>query len=197
MLAIILAGGRGSRLRRAEEREKALITIGSSSGNERKLIDIVVDSVQRSRVDEFCVAVTRNTPKTTNYCKKKGYTTTETPGEGYIEDVWFLLRSYPEFISITCDLPFVQPAHINALIDAYAVHQISITGVVPVVLLPEGITPSHTFTYEGKQLVPCGLNVVTNSHESVPCIFDEPLLAFNVNTEEELAMARRLLRRNC
>jgi adenosylcobinamide-phosphate guanylyltransferase len=197
MLAIILAGGRGSRLRRAEEREKALITIGSSSGNERKLIDIVVDSVQRSRVDEFRVAVTRNTPKTTNYCKKKGYTTIETPGEGYIEDVWFLLRSYPEFISITCDLPFVQPAHINALIDAYAVHQISITGAVPVVLLPEGITPSHTFTHEGMQLVPCGLNVVTNSHESVPYIFDEPLLAFNVNTKAELAMTRRLLRRNC
>jgi adenosylcobinamide-phosphate guanylyltransferase len=196
MLAIILAGGRGCRLH-AEEREKALINIGSSSGNERKLIDIVVDSVQRSRVDKFCVAVTRNTPKTANYCKKKGYTTIETPGEGYIEDVWFLLCSYPEFISITCDLPFVQPAHINALIDVYAVHQISVTGAVPVTLLPEGLTPSHTFTHEGLQLVPCGLNVVTSSQESVPYIFDEPLLAVNVNTEEELATARRLLRWNC
>ena len=193
MLAIILAGGRGSRLR-AEAREKALIIIGtSSSGNERKLIDLVVDSVQRSRVDSFCVAVTRNTPETANYCLKTGYRTIETPGEGYIEDLWFLLRSYPEFISISCDLPFVQPSHINALIDAYAVQQISITGAVPVAVLPEGITSDHTFTHEGQQLVACGLNMVTNSQESVPYIFDEPLLALNVNTREELALARRLL----
>ena len=193
MLAIILAGGRGSRLR-AEAREKALITIGiRSSRNERKLIDLVVDSVQRSRVDRFCVAVTSNTPETADYCVKKGYRTIETPGEGYIEDLWFLLRNYPEFISITCDLPFVQPAHINALIDAYAVQQISITGAVPVAVLPEGITSDHTFTREGQQLVACGLNVVTNSQESVPYIFDEPLLALNVNTRKELALARRLL----
>ena len=196
MLAIILAGGQGSRLR-AEEREKALISIGSGSGNERKLIDIVVDSVQRSRVDEFCVAVTRNTPETANYCKEQGFLTIETPGEGYIEDLWFLLRSHPEFISITCDLPFLQPAHINTLIDVYAVHQVSITGAVPVALFPEGITPGYTFTHEGRQLVPCGLNVVTSTHESIPCIFDEPLLAFNVNTREELAMVRQLMRRNC
>ncbi|MGC9443945.1 MAG: NTP transferase domain-containing protein [Candidatus Methanospirareceae archaeon] len=196
MLAIILAGGQGSRLR-AVAREKALITFNSSSGTERKLIDIVVNSVQSSRVDEFCVAVTRNTPETMKYCKTRGYTTFETPGEGYIEDVWFLLRSYPEFISITCDLPFLRPVHINALIEAYAVHQSSITGAVPVALFPEGITPSHTFTHNGRQLVPCGLNVVTSSHESVPYVFDEPLLAVNVNTRDELAMARRLVRRNC
>jgi len=155
-----------------------------------------VDSVQGSRVAEFCVAVTRNTPKTANYSENRGYSTIETPGAGYIEDVWFLLRSYPEFISITCDLPFVQPAHINALIDAYAVHQLSITGAVPVALLPAGLTPRHAFAHNGMPLVPCGLNVVTSTHESVPYIFDEPLLAVNVNTREELALARRLARHN-
>ncbi len=198
MRAIILAGGRGSRLRRttAETPEKALITL-NSSGTKQKLIDIVVDCVRQSRLDEVCVAVTSNTPQTASYCQQMEYETITTPGAGYIADLWFLLRSYPAFISVACDLPFLRPAHINALIDAYALHQSSITGAVPVSLLPDGITPGHTFIHEGTQLVACGLNVVTASEASVPFVFDEPLLGLNVNTPADLRMARQLVSRDC
>ena len=197
MIAIILAGGESSRMRgiSAERREKALITI-ARPGNQKRLIDLVVESVQESKVEDFFVAITKNTPKTEGYCKSVGYKTVETPGKGYHEDLHYLLRSYPEFVSVTCDIPFLRSEHINALIDAYLAHRISITGAVPLAIMPKGITPSYTFEHEGKRLVSCGINVVTRSEDSIPFIFDDPLLAINVNTSDDLRIARKNLNPN-
>ena len=193
MIAIILAGGRSSRIReRTEEKEKALIIFGRS-GNRKRLLELVVESVRASKIDDFFVALTTNTPETEAYCRRMKYKTIETRGEGYIEDVQDLLLSYPEFVSIACDIPFLRSEHINAIIDAYRLHRISITGAVPLALLPNGITPSYTFEYRGKTLVSCGINVVTRSKDSVPFIFDDPLLAININTAEDLSAARRMV----
>ena len=65
MIAIILAGGESSRMRgiSAKRREKALITI-ARRGNQKRLLDLVVESVQESNVEDFFVAITKNTPKT-------------------------------------------------------------------------------------------------------------------------------------
>ncbi|MBE0517538.1 MAG: NTP transferase domain-containing protein [Methanophagales archaeon] len=197
MIAIILAGGESSRMRgiSAERREKALITI-ARRGNQKRLLDLVVESVQDSKVEDFLVAITKNTPKTEEYCKSVGYKTVETPGKGYHEDLHYLLRSYPEFVSIACDIPFLRKEHINAIIDAYLAHRISITGAVPLAIMPKGITPSYTFEHGGKKLVSCGINVVTNSEDSIPFVFNEPLLAINVNTSDDLRIARKNLNPN-
>jgi adenosylcobinamide-phosphate guanylyltransferase len=191
MIAIILAGGESSRMRgiSVERREKALITI-DRRGNQKRLIDLVVESVRESKVEDFFVAITKNTPRTEGYCKSVGYKTVETPGKGYHEDLHYLLISYPEFVSVTCDIPFLRKEHINALIDAYLAYHISITGAVPLAIMPKGITPSYTFDHGGKKLVSCGINVVTRSEDSIPFIFDDPLLAINVNTRDDLRIAR-------
>lgn len=191
MIAIIFAGGKSSRLNRGTctKNEKALIEIGKHE-NPKRLIDLVVESVRASNVEDFFVAVTKNTPKTDEYCKLANYKTVKTPGEGYHEDLWYLLRSYPEFVSIACDIPFLRSKHINAIIDAYLLHHISVTGAIPLSMLPKDITPSYTFEHEGKKLVSCGINVVTDSKDSIPFIFDAPLLAINVNTDADLSVAR-------
>ena len=193
MIAILLAGGKSSRIReRTEEKEKALIIFGRS-GNRKRLLELVVESVRASKIDDFFVALTKNTPNTEAYCRRMKYKTIETRGEGYIEDIQDLLLSYPEFVSIACDIPFLRSEHINAIIDAYRLHRISITGAVPLALLPNGITPSYTFEYRGKTLVSCGINVVTRSEDSIPFIFDDPLLAININTAEDLSVAQRIV----
>jgi len=194
MIAILLAGGKSSRMQRRtnERNEKALITIGRH-GNRKRLIDLVVESVQASNAEDFFVAVTQNTPKTEDYCELVKYKTIETPGGGYHEDLWYLLTRYPEFVSVACDIPFLRSEHINAIIDAYRLHRISITGTVPLDVLPESITPSYTFEYDGKKLVSCGINVVTNSKDSMPFIFDDPVLAINVNTGTDLSVAKSML----
>ncbi len=196
MIAIILAGGKGSRMNRGTytASEKALIRIGKR-GNQKRLLDLVVETVRASNVEDFFVAVTKSTPKTKEYCKFANYKTVETPGEGYHEDLWYLLPRYPEFVSVACDIPFLRSEHINAIIDAYHSHRVSVTGAIPLDMLPESesITPSHSFEYGGKELVSCGINVVTNSKDSIPFIFDDPLLAININTDADLRVARRIL----
>jgi len=194
MIAIILAGGKSSRLNRGTytEKEKALIKIGKR-GNQKRLLEVVVETVRESNVEDFFVAVTKNTPKTREYCKLANFKTVETPGGGYHEDLWYLLPRYPEFVSVACDIPFLKSEHINVIIDAYLSHRISVTGAIPRDLLPESITPSHSFESGGKELVSCGINVVTNSKDSIPFVFDDPLLAININTDTDLRVARSML----
>ncbi len=188
MIAIILAGGKSSRL--GEGIEKALIEIGG-----KRLIDLVVESVRESKAEDFLVAITKNTPKTRKYCKLLNYKTVETPGEGYHEDLQYLLLRYPEFVSVACDIPFLRNGHINAMIDAYLSRKprISITGAVPLDIVPENITPSYVFKHGGKEFVSCGINVVTTSEDSIPFVFNDPLLAINVNTSDDLSMAKKNL----
>ncbi len=193
MIAIILAGGKSSRMTGGKGigEEKALIKIGGR-GNQKRLIDLVVESVRESKVDDFIVAISKNTPKTEEYCKLVGYELVETLGEGYHEDLRYLLLRYPEFVSVACDIPFLRSVHINAIIDAYSSHRISITGAVPLDIVPN-VTQSYTFEHEGKRLVSCGINVVTSSKNSIPFLFDDPLLAININTHDDLRIARRML----
>lgn len=184
MIAVILAGGKSSRMGRHKGCEKAVIKIYG-----KRLIDLVAESVSESKVSDFIVAITDNTPETEKYCKRVRYKTITTPGAGYHEDIQYLLQRYPEFISVACDLPFLRTEHINEILDAFSSHRISITGAVPREIVPKKAIPSYTFEHEGKELVFCGINVVTMSKDSIPFLFNEPLLGINVNTRDDLRIA--------
>ncbi len=184
MIAIILAGGTSSRMGWHSGGEKAVTKIDG-----KRLIDLVVESVSKSKVSDFIVAISDNTPETEAYCKHVRYKTVATPGAGYHEDLQYLLQRYPEFISVACDIPFLRTEHINAMIDAFSSHRTSITGAVPREIVPKKVIPSYTFEHEGKELVSCGINVVTSSKDTIPFVFNDPLLGINVNTRDDLRIA--------
>jgi adenosylcobinamide-phosphate guanylyltransferase len=191
MIAIVLAGGKSSRMGWHDRGEKAVIKLDG-----KRLIDLVVESVRESKVADFIVAITENTLETKGYCKRVKYKTVETPGGGYHEDLQYLLLRYLGFISVACDIPFLRSKHINAMIDAYSSHRISITGAVPREIVPKDVIPSYTFEHEGKELVSCGINVVTGSKESIPFVFNDPLLGINVNTPDDLRIANTILQKS-
>ncbi len=171
-------------------REKAIIELS----NGIRLLDLIVSRVMESKADEFEVAVTKNTPETYLYCQEQNYRTIETPGCGYHADLRYLLDLYPVFITVACDIPFLQAEHIDALIAFYSGN--SVTGAVPLSIVPDGVTPGFAFSYKGERLVACGLNVVTNSQYSVPFVFHDSMLAINVNTPADLRVAMRYLNGN-
>ena len=195
MIAIILAGGKSSRL--GEGKEKALIKIdrsGSESETQKRLIDLVVENVRDSKAEEFLVAISKNTPKTAEYCKSQDYVLLETPGKGYHVDLRYLLARYPEFVSVACDIAFLKPAHINSIIDFY-IHNDSgggnsITGAVPQDIIPPYVVPSYVFEHDGRKLVAVGLNIVTKGRKSLPFVFNDPLLAININTPRDLEIVK-------
>ena len=195
MIAIILAGGKSSRL--GEGKEKALIKIDrSGSGSEipKRLIDLVVENVRDSKAEGFLVAISKNTPKTAEYCKSQDYELLETPGKGYHADLRYLLAHYPEFVSVACDIAFLKPEHINSIIDFY-IHNdsgignstcTSITGAVPQDIIHPYVVPSYVFEHDGRKLVAVGLNIVTKGRKNLPFVFNDPLLAININTPLDL-----------
>ena len=195
MIAIILAGGKSSRL--GEGKEKALIKIDrSGSGSEipKRLIDLVVENVRDSKAEGFLVAISKNTPKTAEYCKSQDYELLETPGKGYHADLRYLLAHYHEFVSVACDIAFLKPEHINSIIDFY-IHNdsgignstcTSITGAVPQDIIPPYVVPSYVFEHDGRKLVAVGLNIVTKGRKNLPFVFNDPLLAININTPLDL-----------
>jgi len=197
MIAIILAGGKSSRL--GEGKEKALIKIdrsGSESETPKRLIDLVVENVRDSKAEEFLVAISKNTPKTVEYCKSQDYELLETPGKGYHADLHYLLARYPEFVSVACDIAFLKPEHINSIIDFYSHNDLrrgnstrtstSITGAVPLDIIPPYVVPSYVFEHNGRKLVAVGLNIVTKGRKNLPLVFNDPLLAININTPRDL-----------
>ncbi len=179
MIAIILAGGKSSRL----GKDKGVIAIGG-----KKMIDIVIESVRESKAEDLFIATSTNAPMTRKYCERKEYKVIETPGEGYHEDLRYLLVRHPEFVSIACDIPFIKGEHINAITDFYyeKSSNVSITGAVPLDRLPSYVAPSYVFEYENRELVAFGLNIVTNAKKNLPFVFNDPLLAININTAYDL-----------
>ena len=182
MIVIILAGGRGNRM--CQNVEKPLLEIKG-----RKMLDLVVNAVRDSIAEEFLVATSPRTPETKKYCQERRFDIIETEGKGYHEDVISLLESYPAFVSISSDIPFLKGSVIDTLIKAY--DGVSIVGCISQAAIPKGIKPSYTFAYNGELHAPIGVNIVTNSESSKIVVFNDPLLGINVNTIEELEIARR------
>ncbi len=197
MIAIILAGGKSSRL--GEGKEKALIKIdrsGSGSETQKRLIDLVVENVRDSKAEGFLVAISKNTPKTAEYCKSQDYELLETQGKGYHADLRYLLAHYHEFVSVACDIAFLKPEHINSIIDFYIHNDLrrgngtSITGAVPQDIIPPYVVPSYVFEHDGRKLVAVGLNIVTHSRKNLHFVFNDPLLAININTPRDLEIVK-------
>ena len=186
MISIILAGGRGTRMCQNEvflNTEKPLLKIGGV-----KMLDLVVDAVKKSIVNEFFVAVSPRTCETKKYCREKGYNIIETEGRGYHEDTAVLLKSYPVFVSLSCDTPFISSCAINNLVESY--NGMSVTGCIALESIPQGVTPSYTFSHRDILYAAVGINIVAHSENSEIFVFDDPLLGINVNTLEELEVAR-------
>ncbi|MBP1912593.1 NTP transferase domain-containing protein [Thermococcus stetteri] len=173
-MIIILAGGRSSRM----GREKPVLKIAG-----KEMLLRVYEAA--SAVDETIVALSRNTPKTKELCLREGVPFVETPGRGYVEDVKWLLREFGPFISSSADLPFVKASDFYSIKSAFDGKE-SLTGVLPIERVPGDIKP---LVYRGYAIV--GLNAVGLEGERF-FELDNPLLALNVNTPEELKLAERI-----
>ncbi|NJF25659.1 NTP transferase domain-containing protein [Thermococcus sp. Bubb.Bath] len=175
-MIIILAGGRSTRM----GKEKPVLRIAG-----KEMLLWIYETA--SKVGKTIVALSRNTPKTKELCLREGIPFIETPGKGYVEDVRWLLREFGPFISSSADIPFVKPSDFYALKKAFDRRE-SLTGVLPLQKVPKDLKP---LVYQGYAVV--GLNAVGLDGERF-FELENPLLALNVNTPEELKLAERIER---
>ena len=113
MLALILAGGEGSRLGLGE---KSLVDVCG-----RPMLARVTEAFTGAGLEIIVVASGR-TPMTLNYLRAQGIPTYRAGGLGYVEDiveaVLELGEQGPLFTSVA-DIPCLRPEHITQIRDAY------------------------------------------------------------------------------
>jgi adenosylcobinamide-phosphate guanylyltransferase len=199
LIAAVMCGGRASRMQ-AGVIEKPMLKVNSIAMVER----VILALVSSDRFDRIVAAVSPNTPKTKELLKSKGIEIIETSGEGYSNDLSFLLSELKprRVMVVPSDLPLLNSQIVSEILDAIDNSStmkehgpaISIvlekgfvekTGAKPSIVLDQychsGITIFNTISFS------------TEAVEEYYWVMNRKEIALNVNTKEELELAKKLL----
>jgi adenosylcobinamide-phosphate guanylyltransferase len=197
MLALIMAGGSGSRLNLGE---KPLIPIQG-----RPMIAYVIDAFCAGGFDPV-VAASPNTPMTMNWCRAHGIAFCKSEGRGYVEDmisaVEILDERHPLFVCVS-DIPCITAKVIRQIAE---VHHMSgkdaCSAWVPADLFHSCRgSISYREKVNGIEACPAGINIlrgdfISQPQEELRVLLNEPGLALNVNTRADLAKAEEFILRH-
>jgi adenosylcobinamide-phosphate guanylyltransferase len=195
-----MAGGQGLRLGMGEKPCVELLG--------KPLISYVIDSLESSsRIDRIFVAVSPSTPATEELVNEEygdHIQAINTAGDNYVGDMVYAVESSgidePVMI-IMSDLPLVTPELLDSIIDAYEVcGKSSMSVFIPLSLCSEvGIRPDTVFNWSGQLIVPAGINIldgkyINEEQEYHNYMLDDPEIALNINTAEDLKRCEDILR---
>ena len=112
MIGLVMAGGRGSRMELPAP-EKLLLEY------EKPIIFHVIDSLNDSHCfSKVFAATSPNSPDTKYELEQRGIETLDTQGNGYVNDLNFLLQKMDGFVFVVSgDLPLLDEAIIQKLIE--------------------------------------------------------------------------------
>jgi adenosylcobinamide-phosphate guanylyltransferase len=197
--AIVMAGGFGQRLRMGEKPCVELLG--------KPLISYVIDTLRATEdIDRVFVAVSPVTPKTEIMIQERysgEIRVIRTLGGNYVGDMIYAVETAqtagPVMI-IMSDIPLVDPEIISSVIEKYReAGKPALSVYVPInICKGAGIRPDTVFNKDGKLIVPTGINIldssqIRNEQEDFNLILENPRLAINVNTVEDLQRCKDLL----
>jgi adenosylcobinamide-phosphate guanylyltransferase len=191
LLALIMAGGKGTRLNMGE---KPLVTICG-----KPMIAYVIDSFEQAGC-EIIVVASSDTPMTKNWCRTQGIEIFNAMGRGYVEDiietVCVLEEKKPLFTCVS-DLPCLTPDIIRYILTAYcdSAKDACSTWVPYAICQQFKCDPRHIERIDGEEVCPAGINIlkgegITEEQEECRVIIQDPRLVFNINTKEELSLVQ-------
>jgi adenosylcobinamide-phosphate guanylyltransferase len=196
--ALVMAGGKGTRMHLAEE--KPLVKICG-----KPVIEYVIAALENAKkIDSIVVAVTGFTPKTAKYLSQFPVKVVETPGKDYVSDMGYASQKLKLgiFLAIAADLPLVTSQALDAIVERYErCGKPALTVAVPIETKTKlCMNIEYSFKMGDKEVVPVGINVV-DGHKRYGdewldqdiFLFDLPELAVNINTVKELHLAEQLL----
>lgn len=194
-----MAGGFGSRLGMGEKPTVELLG--------RPLISYVIDALERTpEVGKIHVAVSPATPNTgsvilNRYNGRVGVI--NTGGGNYVADMIYAVRdagiTEPVLIMMS-DIPLLDPEIISHIIRKYETCGTPAMSVFSPIWVCKGlgIRPDTVFNWEGKLIVPAGVNIldgkdVEREQAYVSLVLDNVELALNVNTAADLEKCKEVL----
>ena len=199
MDSVVMAGGLGRRLGMGE---KPCIELMG-----KYLVTYVIDALDKAeRIDRIFVAVSPATPNTEtvvlNHYRGR-IKVIRTPGGNYVGDMVHAVETagiLEPVLIIMSDLPLITSELIDSIIDEYQKCGTPALSVhVPIsVCRSLGIRPDTVFNRNGKLIVPTGVNIldgrdIHKEQEDFNLVLENPELALNINTVNELVHCKQLL----
>ena len=183
MDALVMCGGRGSRLDRGE---KPLVAVDGVP-----MVDRVIDAVTASGFDTVAAVTSPHAPDTAAHLDGR-VPLVETDGDGYVADLTDAIdRVGTPVVTVAADVPLLAPGPLDRLREAY--EGPSVTLCVPSALKRHlGVSVDTERDHEGVAVAPTGVNVVGADDAETIRVSHDARLAVNVNRPDDLAIADRL-----
>ena len=188
MIGLIMAGGKGTRMKSNEE--KLLLEY------KKPLILHVIDALQNSNCFKKIIAATSpNSPQTQKILTDNRVTIFKTLGENFVIDLNNILKELDDFVFVTSgDLPLLDEIIVKQIVDAINSEKIWTS-----VLTTKSFQSSLNLDTEclvslnGKDHVHTGISIVNaskiknlDSVEEDYIIINDKRVCFNVNTKNDL-----------
>ena len=198
MEALINAGGKGTRMGDCGI-EKPMQVIGGEP-----VVMRVVNSMRNARgIDRVLVSVSDHTKETARYLEDNGIETIHTSGDDFMMDLHdaFSVMKGKYVLTSPSDIPMMSSTVIAKTVGAFRPEMQSMIVFIDAGTVREmGVIPSYTREINGKEWVVSGVSVMDREatlkgeYLNEEGLFtDWKELAVNVNTQGELALARKLV----
>jgi adenosylcobinamide-phosphate guanylyltransferase len=194
--AVVMAGGLGTRLQMGEKPMVRLLG--------EPLIGRVVSALLDSVIDRVLVAATSSVPETRRWAEDEGIELVMTPGEGYVPDMVYAVERAEiddPVLIVMADLPLLRGEILDEIIEVYEkVPHPALSVHTPLEIYRRiGGKPDALFNYQGRFIVPSGVNVLLGSkirfeQEDYHLILERVELAVNVNSPRDLEICESILR---
>ena len=182
-----MAGGKGSRMNLSEE--KLLLKY------KKPIILQVAEALTDSNCFSKIIFITsQNSPKTKQMLLKNNYEIFDTPGNGYVEDLNFVLTSLNESAFITsADLPLLDSEIVKQIVNFYDPQSVCTTILITKNFLESlGLYSDYKITFENQICNYSGISMINakqistleNIEENF-VIVDDKRIGFNVNTKQD------------
>ncbi len=199
LIAAVMCGGRASRMQQRGI-EKPLLKVDGIAMVERVILALAASE----RFDRIVAAVSPSTPKTKALLKSKGVETIETAGEGYSNDLSYLLSKLRPLrvMVVPSDIPLLTSQLVSEILDVIDNNSIrqEMKPAISILLEKEfveriGAKPSivlDQYCHSGITVFNT-IAVGTEPVEEHYVVMNRKEIALNVNTKEELELAKKLL----
>jgi len=198
--ALVMAGGLGKRMKLTVE--KPLVWFMG-----KPLIERVVEAVKSaSKISEFYIVTSPNTPETEAKCLKDGLRVVRTDGKGYHNDLVQAITKanlLSPVLIIPSDLPALTGKFLDRVISAFEkCGKDALAVFVPIKTRERfRLSISSTDEYKGTWYAVSGVNIVNGSRirdegkiATSAIITEEIEVLLNINTQNDLAIAEEIIR---
>ena len=190
MIAIVMAGGKGSRMKSSDE--KLLLPY------KKPIILHVAEALSNSDCFSEIIFITSpNSPKTKKLLLENNYEIIDSTGKGYVEDLNNILQSIDDSVFVTSgDLPLLDEMIIKKITSFYDKNHLWTSILITKNFLQNlGISTNFEINFENQLCNYSGISMINskkisnldNIKENF-VIIDDKRIAFNVNTKEDYAL---------